>query len=55
VITPRVRFPLSNWGELMVQYSHYFYGDKVQLRSGQVPLEDQPDTDAFTIQASANW
>ena len=28
-------------GELFFQYSHYWYGDKVQLRSGQVPLEGQ--------------
>jgi hypothetical protein len=54
-LSPRMRFPLSTWGELMVQYSRYFYGDKVQLRPGQVPLETEPDAHAFKIQAQARW
>ena len=29
----------TTWGEMFFQYSHYWYGDKVQLRPGQVPLE----------------
>jgi len=54
-VSPRLRFPLATWGSLLVQYSHYFYGDKVQLRPGQVPLETKPDTDAFKVQAEAVW
>jgi hypothetical protein len=55
VLSPKVSFPLDGWGELFVQYSHYWYGDKVQLRSGQVPLETMPDSDVFKIQAQAVW
>jgi hypothetical protein len=55
VLSPRLRFPLTTWGELLVSYSHYVYGDKVLLRPGQVPLESQPDTDTFQIQAQARW
>jgi hypothetical protein len=54
-VSPRLRFPLSTWGSLLCQYSHYFYGDKVQLRPGQVPLENQADTDVFRVQAEAVW
>ena len=55
VLSPKVSFPLDGWGELFVQYSHYWYGDKVQLRSGQVPLETMPDSDVFKVQAQAVW
>jgi len=55
VLSPKVSFPLDGWGELFIQYSHYWYGDKVQLRSGQVPLETMPDSDVFKIQAQAVW
>ena len=54
-LSPRLGFPLEEWGELAVQYSHYFYGERVQLRPGQVPLETEPDTDAFKVQAQAVW
>ena len=54
-VSPRLRFPLATWGSLLCQYSHYFYGDKVQLRPGQVPLETQADTDVFKVQAEAVW
>ena len=54
-ISPRLRFPLDTWGELAVQYSRYVYGDKIQLRPGQVPLETQPDANAFKLQATAVW
>jgi hypothetical protein len=54
-LSPRLRFPLSGWGDLMLQYSRYFYGDKVQLRPGQVPLESLPDANVFKIQAQAAW
>jgi hypothetical protein len=55
VLSPKISFPLDGWGELFVQYSHYWYGDKIQLRSGQVPLETMPDSNVFKIQAQAVW
>jgi hypothetical protein len=54
-LTPRLRFPFATWGELSVAYTRYFYGDKIQLRPGQVPLESQPDEHAFKLQAEAAW
>ena len=54
-LSPKLSFPLSRWGELYVMYSHYSYGDKIQLRPGQVPLETQPDADVFKVQAQAVW
>jgi hypothetical protein len=53
--SPRLSFPLDTWGSLMVQYTRYFYGDKIQLRPGQVPLETMPDRNAFKLQAEAVW
>ena len=55
VLSPKISFPLEKWGELFVQYSHYWYGDKVTLRPGQVPLETMPDHDVFKLQAQAVW
>ncbi len=55
VLSPRVSFPLSKWGELFVQYSRYFYGDKVKLRPNQVPGENDPDENVFKVQAQAVW
>ena len=55
VLSPKVSFPLDNWGEIFVMYSHYWYGDKVHLRAGQVPLETEPDSDAFKLQAQVVW
>jgi hypothetical protein len=55
VLSPRVTFPLGTWGEIFFMYSHYWYGDKVQLRSGQVPLETMPDSDVFKLQAQVRW
>jgi len=55
VLSPRITFPLDNWGELFFMYSHYWYGDKVRLRPGQVPLETMPDTDVFKLQAQVVW
>ena len=54
-ISPKLTFPLADWGELFVMYSHYIYGDKIQLRPGQVPLESRPDANVFKIQAQAVW
>jgi hypothetical protein len=55
VVSPRVTFPLATWGELFFMYSHYWYGDKVHLRPGQVPLVTEPDTDVFKLQAQVVW
>lgn len=55
VLSPKVAFPLEAWGELAFQYSHYWYGDKVHLRPGQVPLVTEPDTDVFKLQAQVVW
>jgi hypothetical protein len=55
VLSPKIAFPLEAWGELAFQYSHYWYGDKVHLRPGQVPLVTDPDTDVFKLQAQVLW
>ena len=55
VLSPRITFPLDTWGELFFMYSHYWYGDKVRLRPGQVPLETMPDSDVFKLQAQVVW
>jgi hypothetical protein len=55
ILSPRVTFPLAKWGELFFMYSHYWYGDKVHLRPGQVPLETEPDTNVFKLQAQVVW
>ncbi|MBA3393382.1 MAG: hypothetical protein H0T89_12095 [Deltaproteobacteria bacterium] len=55
VLSPRVTFPLDKWGEIFFMYSHYWYGDKVHLRAGQVPLETEPDADVFKLQAQVVW
>jgi hypothetical protein len=55
VLSPKLSFPLDDWGELFFQYSHYWYGDKVHLRAGQVPLVTEPDQDVFKLQAQVAW
>ena len=55
VMSPRITFPLDTWGELFFMFSHYWYGDKVRLRAGQVPLETMPDSDVFKLQAQVVW
>jgi hypothetical protein len=55
VVSPKLGVPLDNWGELYVMYSHYWYGNRITLRPGQVPLETMPDTDAFKLQAQVVW
>ncbi len=55
VLSPKIAFPLDRWGELFLQYSHYWYGDKVRLRAGQVPLVTEPDEDVFKLQAQVTW
>lgn len=55
VLSPKLSFPLDTWGEIFVMYSHYWYGDKVHLRAGQIPLETMPDSDVFKLQAQVRW
>jgi hypothetical protein len=55
VLSPKLSFPLDTWGELFFQFSHYWYGDKVRLRAGQVPLETMPDSNVFKLQAQVRW
>jgi hypothetical protein len=57
VLTPRVTFT-ANWllgAQVYLQYSRYFYGERVRLRTGQVPLESLPDTDVFKLQAQISF
>jgi hypothetical protein len=55
ILSPRLTVPLDTWGEIFFMYSHYWYGDKVHLRAGQVPLETEPDHDVFKLQAQVRW
>jgi hypothetical protein len=55
ILSPRVTFPPATWGELFFMYSHYWYGNKVTLRPGQVPLETMPDSNVFKLQAQVLW
>jgi hypothetical protein len=53
VVTPRLSLR-THWlvdGEIFIQWSYYTYGERVQLRPGQVALETQPDSNVFKIQA----
>lgn len=53
IVTPRIILT-TRWllgGQIFLQYSRYFYGERVRLRPGQVALETQPDTDVLKIQA----
>ena len=55
VLSPKLSVPFADWGEAFIQYSHYWYGSKVHLRPGQVPLVTEPDGDVFKVQAQAVW
>jgi hypothetical protein len=55
VLSPRITFPLDKWGEVFVMYSHYWYGDKIRLRPGQVPQVTMPDSDVVKLQAQVVW
>ncbi len=37
--------------QIFIQFSHYDYGARVQLRPGQVALETLPDDNAVKLQA----
>ena len=55
VLSPRITFPLDKWGEVFVMYSHYWYGDKIRLRPGQVPQVTMPDSNVVKLQAQVVW
>jgi hypothetical protein len=55
VLSPKIAFPIDDWGEIFLQYSHYWYGSQVELRPGQVPLETEPDKNVFKLQAQVVW
>ena len=53
IISPRVGVTM-NWligAQIFLQYSRYAYGDRVQLRPGQVALETIPDDNVVKLQA----
>ena len=53
IISPRLTFYV-HWftdAQVYLQYSRYFYGERVNLRPGQVALETIPDSNVFKIQA----
>ena len=56
ILSPRISFKPFAEGDITVLYSHYRYGDKVQLRTGQVPGSITiPDAHVMKIQATARW
>ncbi len=56
IISPRLSFKPFKWGDITILYSRYMYGDKVQLRTGQVMGGITiPDADVLKIQATAKW
>ena len=53
ILSPRLGFT-TRWmvgAQIFLQYSRYFYGERVRLRPGQVALETLPDTDVVKLQA----
>lgn len=53
VLSPKIAFHVNWWvqGQIFFIYSHYWYGERVLLRPGQVALETLPDGDVFKVQA----
>jgi hypothetical protein len=60
VVSPRIIFR-SKWqahDQVVLQYSHWMYGDHVQVRSGYPATTDfslQPDKDMISLSASMWW
>lgn len=57
VISPRIGATV-NWllgAQIFLQYSRYFYGERVRLRPGQVALETLPDADVVKLQAQVSF
>lgn len=57
IISPRITAHARWFGDakIFLQWSHYMYGRRVQLRQGQVPLETEPDPDMVKIQAEMTF
>ena len=58
IVSPRVSLRGSYWGIdglLFYQFSHYLYGERVGLRSGQVPNETLPDNNVHKIQGQISF
>ncbi len=57
IFSPRINLRTHWMGEALIyfQWSRYFYGDRVTLRPGQVPLETVPDDNVVKIQAQMNF
>ncbi|MCA9670860.1 MAG: hypothetical protein KC503_34925 [Myxococcales bacterium] len=56
VISPKLTFRIFNGGEIHGMISRYFYGNKVELRPGQVVGGiTRPDDLVFKLQAQAYW
>lgn len=57
ILTPKIGVTV-NWllgAQVFIQYSRYFYGDRVRLRPGQVALETLPDDNALKLQAQISF
>ncbi len=54
-LTPTATFTAWEGIDVLVGYSHYFYGDDIQLRPNQIPGVTAPDEDVFRIMARAEW
>jgi hypothetical protein len=57
VLSPRIGIT-THWmlaAQIFLQYSRYYYGPKVRLRPGQVPLESLPDDNALKLQAQISF
>ncbi|MBI4704571.1 MAG: hypothetical protein HY744_26000 [Deltaproteobacteria bacterium] len=53
ILSPRLGLRTHWYADalIFVQWSHYFYGERVALRPGQVALETEPDKNVLKIQA----
>ena len=57
ILSPRIGATVNYLlgAQIFLQYSRYFYGDRVRLRPGQVALETIPDTDVLKLQAQVSF
>lgn len=57
IVSPRIGATI-NWmlgAQIFLQYSRYWYGERVRLRPGQVALETLPDDNALKLQAQISF
>ena len=57
ILTPRIGATV-NWmlgAQIFLQYSRYWYGERVRLRPGQVALETLPDDNVLKLQAQISF